>query len=243
MTSGVVRPSSRYANAPSVPPTYRASGSARVASPSSGSIVTCARHRTPRYGGSSPATSKAQRDSCSSARTRELGRCVAQTSSSPRRTNQSETATVAAPTTLTPASTTPDGIGFPITQGKLILTFTTGQAPTVNGVRSTIGHAGGLSLKKGDVTVRVRNFVIVANTAGVSKLTAQVNGKRTDFGTLTFTSFPTITGKKVDVTNVEVRLTTASANALNTAFGTTLAAGDLVGKATVKARLVGKGKV
>jgi hypothetical protein len=153
---------------------------------------------------------------------------------------------VAAP--LAPASDPTDnpdmGIRFPITQGKLILSYTTAQPPVLAGVRGTIAHTGGLSLKKGSVTVRVRNLVIVANKAATeaSKLTAQVNGKRIDFATLTFSSWPEIAGKNVTVNGVGVKLTAAAAAALNTAFGTSLAADTTVGTAMVKARLVGKGK-
>jgi hypothetical protein len=155
---------------------------------------------------------------------------------------------------LTPASDpgdSPDmGIRFPITQGKLILSSDQ-TTKAVNGVRGTVGHVGGLSLKKGDVTVRVRNLIIVANvvtaaavTTDTSKLTAQVNGKRIDFATLKLTLPPTIVGKTVTVGATDVKLTAAAAAALNKAFGTTLdaATAPAVGTATMKARLVGKGK-
>lgn len=148
---------------------------------------------------------------------------------------------------LAPASDPTDnpdmGIRFPITQGKLILSYTTAQPPVLAGVRGTIAHTGGLSLKKGSVTVRVRNLVIIANkaTTDTSKLTAQVNGKRIDFATLTL-NWPEIAGKNVTVNGVGVKLTAAAATALNTAFGTSLAADTTVGTAMVKARLVGKGK-
>ena len=153
---------------------------------------------------------------------------------------------------LTPASDPSDspdlGIRFPITQGKLILSYTTTLPKTVNGVRGTVGHVGGLSLKKGDVTVRVRNLTIVANVVtaatDTSKLTAQVNGKRIDFATLKLTLPPTIAGKAVTVAATDVKLTAAAVAALNAAFGTTLDASTApaVGTATMKARLVGKGK-
>ena len=160
-----------------------------------------------------------------------------------------------APALLKPASDPSDnpnmGIRFPITQGKLTLSYDSAKA--INGVHGTVGHVGGLSLKKGDVTVRVRNLVIVANVATVaavttdtSKLTAQVNGKRIDFATLKFAAFPVIAGKTVTATVSEVRLTAAAASALNVAFslsgGSAIAADTLVGSATMKARLVGKGK-
>jgi len=160
-----------------------------------------------------------------------------------------------AATPLTPASDPSDnpdlGIRFPITQGKLILSYTTVLPKAVNGVRGTVGHVGGLSFKKGDVTVRVRNFVIVANvaTAGgvttdTSKLTAQLNGKRIDFATLKLTLPPTIVGRTVTVGATDVKLTAAAVAALNKAFGTTLDASTAptVGTAAMKARLVGKGK-
>ena len=108
----------------------------------------------------------------------------------------------------------------------------------------------GLSLKEGDVTVRVRNLVIVANVATVaavstdtSKLTAQVNGKRIDFATLKFGAFPVIAGKTVTASVAEVRLTAAAASALNGAFGgSAILENTLVGSAMMKARLIGKGK-
>jgi hypothetical protein len=148
-----------------------------------------------------------------------------------------------APTPLKPAGAAGDkGIRFPITQGKLVLKFDKSASPKVNEVRGTIGHVGGLSFTKGTTVVRVRNLVIVADTTGTSKLTAQVNGKRIDFASLKFTSFPTIAGQKVSVSGVEVRLSADAVAALNAAFGTSLAANTLVGTASVEARLVGKGK-
>lgn len=137
------------------------------------------------------------------------------------------------------------GVRFPITQGKLILTFDTATPPAITGVRGTVVHVGGLRLTKGTTVVRVRNLVVVANKAATdtSKLTAQVNGKRIDFAKLTFSSVPTISGRTVNVNAVQATLTAAAATALNQAFGTTLDENDVVGTATVKARLVGKGKV
>ena len=101
---------------------------------------------------------------------------------------------------LKPA-TTDAGVRFPITQGKLILTKT-GNPLVVTGLRGTVGHVGGLSLKKGDVTVRVRNLIVVANVSGAtdtSMLTAQVNGKRIDLASLKLTVPPTIAGTKATV--------------------------------------------
>ncbi len=150
---------------------------------------------------------------------------------------------------LAPASDpndTPDmGIRFPITQGKLILTFNTATPPVITGVRGTVGHVGGLKLTKGSTVVRARNFVIVANvaTTDTSKLTAQVNGKRIDFATVKFGGVPTISGNTVTVASAELRLTATAATALSQAFGATINADTLVGTAMVKARLVGKGKV
>lgn len=148
---------------------------------------------------------------------------------------------------LVPASDpsdTPDmGIRFPITQGKLVLTFNSATPAAITGVRGTIDHVGGLKLTKGTTVVRVRNLVVVANKAATdtSKLTAQVNGKRIDFATLTFTAWLSIAGKNVTVENVTVKLSAAAATALNQAFGASFAADTTVGTATVKARLVGKG--
>jgi hypothetical protein len=111
-------------------------------------------------------------------------------------------------------------------------------------VRGTIGHVGGLKLTKGSTVVRVRNLVVVANksTSDTSKITAQVNGKRIDFATLTFAAWPSIVGKSVTAENAVVDLSAAAATALNTAFGTSSFAAGPLGTATVKARLVGKGK-
>lgn len=149
---------------------------------------------------------------------------------------------------LKPASDpndTPDmGIRFPITQGKLALTFNTATPAALTSVRGTVGHVGGLKLTKGSTVVRVRNLVVVANKTATdtSKLTAQVNGKRIDFATLTLAAWPSIVGKNVTVENVVVDLSSTAAAALNQAFGTSSFAAGPFGTATVKARLVGKGK-
>lgn len=149
---------------------------------------------------------------------------------------------------LTPAtapSTTADpDVRFPITQGRLVLTQTGPSAP-ITGVRGTIGHVGGLSLTKGDAVVRVRNLVVVADVNGstnTSKLTAQVNGKRIDLALLKLGA-PAVAGKTVTVAVSEIKLTTAAAAALTAAFPGTTVPEAVIGTATVKARLVGKGKV
>lgn len=152
-------------------------------------------------------------------------------------------------TPLSPASNptdTPDlGVRFPVTQGKLVLTKT-GNPLAVTGVRGTVGHSGGLGLKKGDVTVRIRNLVLVANVDGAtdtSKLTAQVNGKRIDLATLKLTMPPTIAGTKLTVLVTEVKLTAGAAAALTQAFpGTTVPEAVISTSTQLKARIVGKGK-
>jgi hypothetical protein len=134
------------------------------------------------------------------------------------------------------------GIRFPITQGKLVL-MTSGQPAVLSGMKGTIGHVGGLKLVQGKKVVRVRNFVIVVDTSkDVAKVTAQVNGKRIWFATLTSFTLPELKGKKVTVEKVELTLSEMAATALNGAFGSSLSMGAKVGTATVQARLVGKGK-
>ncbi len=143
----------------------------------------------------------------------------------------------------TDPSDSPDkGIRFPITQGKLVLA-TSGQPPVLSSIRGTIGHVGGLTLVQGTKVVRVRNLVIVVDTAGVSKVTAQVNGKRIWFATPTSLGLPAVVGKTVTVDDVQLSLSDTAAAALNAAFGTSaLSASTKVGTAAVKARLVGSGK-
>jgi hypothetical protein len=134
-------------------------------------------------------------------------------------------------------------VRFPITQGKLVLTRT-GTPAAITAVRNTIGHVGGLSLTKGDVVVRVRNLVVVANVNGstdTSKLAAQVNGKRIDLALLKLGA-PAIAGKTVTVAVSEIKLTAAAAAVLTAAFPGTTVPEAVIGTATVKARLVGKGK-
>jgi len=127
---------------------------------------------------------------------------------------------------------------FPITQGKVV-------TPALIG---TIRHVGGLSFTKGTTVVRARNLVIaVTNSTTVvsAKLTAQVNGKRMDFATLTLPSDPskvTVTATSVTITDIPVTLNAAIATALEKSFN--LTAGTLggatnVGTAAVKARIVG----
>ena len=149
------------------------------------------------------------------------------------------------PTPLRPA-TTDAGVRFPITQGKLVL-GKTGNPLVVTGLLGTVGHVGGLSLKKGDVTVRVRNLIVVANVAGAadtSMLTAQVNGKRIDLASLKLTMPPTISGTTVTVGVTDIKLTATAAKALSQAFfanDTSVPADTPIGTATLKARLVGHG--
>ncbi|MGL6280452.1 MAG: hypothetical protein ACRC50_12970 [Gaiella sp.] len=142
-----------------------------------------------------------------------------------------------------PADTADPDVRFPITQGKLVLTRT-GTPAAITGVRGTVGHVGGLSLTKGDVVVRVRNLVVVANVNGstdTSKLTAQVNGTRIDLALLKLGA-PAIAGKTVTVAVSEIKLTAAAATALTAAFPGTTVPEAVIGTATLKARLVGKGK-
>lgn len=149
------------------------------------------------------------------------------------------------PPATAPSDTADPDVRFPITQGKLVLTFNTATPPAITGVRGTVGHVGGLSLTKGDVVVRVRNLVVVANVNGsadTSKLTAQVNGKRIDLALLKLGA-PAIAGKAVTVAVSEIKLTAAAAAALTAAFPGTTVPEAVIGTATLKARLVGKGKV
>ena len=133
------------------------------------------------------------------------------------------------------------GFRFPIRQGKLVV-MADAKTAAITGMKGTIGHVGGLKLVQGKRVVRVRNFVIVVDTTDVSKVTAQVNGKRIWFATLMSFNWPEVDGKKVNVENVQLTLSDAAATALNAAFGATaLSAGAKVGTATVQARLVGEG--
>ncbi len=122
-----------------------------------------------------------------------------------------------------PASAGPAGLAFPITGGKV-------NARTLAG---SITHSGGITLSKGSTAVTVTDFTI--QSAPSPKLTAQLGTTRFDLATLDLSAAKTtVSGRTVSVGPVTVKLTTAAADALNQAFGTTaFAEGLTIGTATV----------
>ena len=148
--------------------------------------------------------------------------------------------TVAGATPLRPGSAVTGGVRFPISQGRLILTMS---GSDVTDVRGSVSHVGGLTLTNADKSVRVRNLIVVANRVGAtdtSTLTGQVAGKRITLATITLGAVTNASGK-VTVPITAINLTADAASTLNTALGTSLAAGN-IGTATLTGHLVGKGK-
>jgi hypothetical protein len=141
---------------------------------------------------------------------------------------------------LKPASAVTGGLRFPIVQGKLILTKA---GSDITDVRGSVGHVGGVTITNGDKAARIRNLILVANRVGAtdaSKLTGMLAGKRIVVATITLGTV-TNASAKVTVPITHIDLTSDAAAALNAALGTSLAAGD-IGAATLKGRVVGRGK-
>ena len=143
------------------------------------------------------------------------------------------------------ASTPDTDVSFPITNGRVKVT-TTGNAITA--AAGKINHVGGLSVTEGDSSIVLRNLRIVLDEEPDLTALASVNG-----GPATRVSVAdlevdlskvskTASGKKrwIEAEDVVVKLNEVSAGALNATFGTTFAAGDTLGTADVKTRVVGK---
>ncbi|HEV2777194.1 MAG TPA: hypothetical protein VGV90_16515, partial [Solirubrobacteraceae bacterium] len=104
-----------------------------------------------------------------------------------------------------------DGIGFPITSGKV----------DVGTLAGSIGHGGsGIVLSRGHTEVALTDFVIgIDDTPALSAL---LGTQRVEILTLDVSSVQrSVEGGTVVVGNVGASLTAAAAGALNAAFGTT----------------------
>ncbi len=115
---------------------------------------------------------------------------------------------------------------FPITGGSL--------TPELKG---TVGHSGGLALKKGFVNINVQRFII--DLRGEPKLNVELRGLgiRFDLARLTNISVAAGTGGATVVT-ADVELTQFAASVLNFAFGTrALTSGFKLGTATATVTL------
>src|SRR4051794_25398990 len=110
---------------------------------------------------------------------------------------------------LKPAKVGKAGIAFPITSGRV-------NAKTLAG---SIHHSGGLRLAKGKTVVKLRNFRIRIDEH--PDLTAAIGSKRVSILSLDLSGATVTKAKRsVKVAGVKAALTTAAANALNSAFGT-----------------------
>jgi len=149
-----------------------------------------------------------------------------------------------------PAKTTDDGTAFPITNGRVKVTKDgTGAITAATG---KINHTGGLTLTKGDSTIVLRNLRIVLDDA--PDLTAAVSVNGSEFSRVSIADLEvdlsqiatSTTGTKkhpkrwLTVDDVVVSLNQTSVDALNATFGTTFSAGDQLGTADVKTRIVGR---
>ena len=126
------------------------------------------------------------------------------------------------------AKATDDGIAFPVVGGWL----------TADPVGGRIHHLGGLRLRKGDTTVRLRNFVIRLDED--SDLLAYIGygGERASIADLDLSQAQVSpSGDRLQASGVVVKLSAGGAAALNAAFGLQLPAGLLLGTATVDAGL------
>lgn len=146
-----------------------------------------------------------------------------------------------------PAKTNSDGnLAFPVTNGRVKVTKNA--AGDITAATGKISHSGGLTLTKGDTTISVRNLRIVLDsdpdlTAAVTAAgeTSRISIADLEIG-LSQISIAS-TGKRkrsLMVENVVVKLNQGSVDALNGFFGTTFAAGDVLGDASVKTRIVGR---
>lgn len=145
------------------------------------------------------------------------------------------------------SSTTEVDPSFPVTNGRLKITKT---GDAVTAVTGKISHVGGLSLTEGASNITLRNLRIVLDAAPHLTALVSVNGSDAARGAVAdldvdLTKVSTATaGKKrwLMLEDVEVKLNQASADALNATFAPALpfAAGELVGTADVKTRIVGR---
>jgi hypothetical protein len=132
-------------------------------------------------------------------------------------------------TATAPATTAGTVLKFPVKPGTKIRTKGTNTI-----VSGRIGQRGGLMLAKGTATVTLTNLI---TTFGTAKPTLSGSFAGTPVSIATLTVRPTktrIAARSMRVTGVSVRLTSAAAGALNTAFGVTgFKANDLVGTAAM----------
>jgi hypothetical protein len=147
-----------------------------------------------------------------------------------------------------PAKADSDGnLAFPVTNGRVKVTKNS--AGAITAATGKISHTGGFTLTKGDTTISVRNLRIVLDSD--PDLTAIVVADGTSLGRLSIADLePDLsqisiasTGKRkrsLMVEDVVVTLNQGSVDALNGAFGTTFAADDVLGEASVKTRIVGR---
>jgi hypothetical protein len=146
-----------------------------------------------------------------------------------------------------PAKTNSDGnLAFPVTNGRVKVTKNA--AGDITAATGKISHSGGFTLTKGDTTISVRNLRIVLDsdpdlTAAVTAAgeTSRISIADLEVG-LSQISIAS-TGKRkrsLMVENVVVKLNQGSVDALKGFFGATFAAGDVLGDAGVKTRIVGR---
>jgi hypothetical protein len=148
----------------------------------------------------------------------------------------------------TPAKTDSDGNwAFPVTNGRVKITKNA--AGDITAATGKISHSGGFTLTKGDTTISVRNLRIVLDAD--PDLTAFVVAGGEPQGRISIADLEVglsqistaSTGKRkrsLMVENVVAKLNQGSVDALNGFFGTTFAAGDVLGDASVKTRIVGR---
>ena len=146
-----------------------------------------------------------------------------------------------------PAKTDSAGnLAFPVTNGRVKVTKNaTGDITAATG---KISHTGGFTLTKGETTISVRNLRIVldsdpdltaAVTAAGETSRISIADLAPDLSEISIVS----TGKKkreLRINGVVVKLNQGSVDALNGFFETTFAAGDVLGDASVKTRIVGR---
>jgi hypothetical protein len=119
-----------------------------------------------------------------------------------------------------------DGIAFPVVGGWL--------SPDPVGGR--IHHLGGLRLRKGDTTVRLRNFVIRLDEDPDLLAYVGYGGERASIADLDLSQAQvSLSGDRLQASGVVVKLSADGAAALNAAFGLQLPAGLPLGTATVDA--------
>jgi hypothetical protein len=127
------------------------------------------------------------------------------------------------PSAVGPATLGAGGFSFPVTGGRLSLDPFGGK----------IRHSGGIRLTKHSTSADLTDFVIGID--GTPDLTAQTPAGRASIATLDLSSakLKVEPGKRsIGATGIKVKLTAAAAGLLNGAFGTSFAAGDLLGTAS-----------